>query len=355
MSLSVGVCPSLPLSVPVCPCLSLSVLVCPCLSLSVPVYPCRSLSVSVCPCMPSLYLYVIVRSCLFMSVPVTAFPPFMSLSLSCLIVSCVNICVSHVRMIFCDADFLLHPPGIISSFYMVNTVYSNQQASSFSLTIWYHCFLNFRLISFHLALDLYLQEGTKKKRRHDCTEKKKMFFSSSPHPSRSNWGWSHRWWFWPHMEKLQNLFQRRGLPHTNFWFLFMLLLVLSLLPQPLETNTWPLCCQMVCWLGVGKDMKALSQNYFCQNVRLSVRLSVCLSICVLTFEVPFKRFFAPISQSRMSNIFRDSESLGKSNGKNWSQIWTFLFESCLKSPHKKSFFLLILLYKTLWKPRFPLD
>ena len=40
----------------------------------------------------------------------------------------------------------------------------------------------------------------------------------------------------------------------------------------------------------------------------------------LTFEVPFKRLFAPTSQSWMSNIFRESESLGKSSGKKWSQI-----------------------------------
>ena len=37
-----------------------------------------------------------------------------------------------------------------------------------------------------------------------------------------------------------------------------------------------------------------------------------------------------------------------------SQIWTFLFENCLKSPRKKSFFLLILPYKTWWKLRFPM-
>ena len=49
-------------------------------------------------------------------------------------------------------------------------------------------------------------------------------------------------------------------------------------------------------------------------------MSVCLSVRLFTFEVPFKRLFAPTSQSRMSNIFRDSESLGKSNGKKWSQI-----------------------------------
>ena len=45
-----------------------------------------------------------------------------------------------------------------------------------------------------------------------------------------------------------------------------------------------------------------------QNVRLRVRLSVRL----FNFEVPFKRLFAPTSRSWMSNIFRDSESLGKS-------------------------------------------
>ena len=58
---------------------------------------------------------------------------------------------------------------------------------------------------------------------------------------------------------------------------------------------------------------------------MSVCLSICPSVRVFTFEVPFKRLFAPTSQSRMSNIFRDSESLGKSNGKTWPQIWTFLF------------------------------
>ena len=76
--------------------------------------------------------------------------------------------------------------------------------------------------------------------------------------------------------------------------------------------------------------------YVCPSVRLSVRLSVCL----FTFEVPFNGLFAPSSRSRMSNIFRDSESLGKSNGKKWSQIWNFFFENCQKSPRKKKFFFL---------------
>jgi hypothetical protein len=72
-----------------------------------------------------------------------------------------------------------------------------------------------------------------------------------------------------------------------------------------------------------------------QNVRLCVCLSVCLSVCLFTFQVLFNGLFAPTSQSRMSNIFRDSKTLGKSKGKKWSQIWTFLFENCLKSPRKK--------------------
>ena len=37
------------------------------------------------------------------------------------------------------------------------------------------------------------------------------------------------------------------------------------------------------------------------------------------FEVPFKYLFVPTSRSRMSNIFRALEFLGKSNGKKWSK------------------------------------
>ena len=64
-----------------------------------------------------------------------------------------------------------------------------------------------------------------------------------------------------------------------------------------------------------------------------------------TFEVPFNGLFAPTSRSRMCNILRDSESLGKSNGKKWSQIWTILFQNCLKSPRKKKFF------SSLWQKK----
>ena len=75
-----------------------------------------------------------------------------------------------------------------------------------------------------------------------------------------------------------------------------------------------------------------------RNVRLSVCLSVRLCVCLFIFEVPFNGLFAPTSWSRMSNIFRGSETLGKSNGKKWSNIWTFLFGSGLKSPRIFFFF-----------------
>ena len=80
----------------------------------------------------------------------------------------------------------------------------------------------------------------------------------------------------------------------------------------------------------------------CLSVSPSVCLSVRLSVCLFTFKVPFNGIFAPTSLSRMSNIFRDSESLGKSNGKKWSRIWTFMLENCLKLPHKKKYFFLSL-------------
>ena len=53
----------------------------------------------------------------------------------------------------------------------------------------------------------------------------------------------------------------------------------------------------------------------CRFVHMSVCVCVCLSVCVclFTFEVPFKRLFAPTSRSQNSKTIRDSESLGKSN------------------------------------------
>ena len=71
---------------------------------------------------------------------------------------------------------------------------------------------------------------------------------------------------------------------------------------------------------------ALWANAFYKSKCPSVCLFVDVYVHVFTFEVPFNGLFSPTSRSRMSNIFRDSESLGKSNGKKWSHIWTFFFE-----------------------------
>ena len=86
---------------------------------------------------------------------------------------------------------------------------------------------------------------------------------------------------------------------------------------------------------------------------LSISVNVRLRVCVFTFEVPFKHLFAPTSRSWMSNIFRDLESLGEKVMER-SDLY-ILFESGLKLPGYFFFFLVILPYKTLWKPHFPVD
>ena len=65
--------------------------------------------------------------------------------------------LNRVTTIFCGTDFFLNfpSPGIISFFYMDNALSSNRQADFFSLTIFYHWFLSWRLIfyPFHWTLD----------------------------------------------------------------------------------------------------------------------------------------------------------------------------------------------------------
>ena len=71
---------------------------------------------------------------------------------------------------------------------------------------------------------------------------------------------------------------------------------------------------------------------------LVVAMSVCMYVCLSLLPIyALMYMFAPTSRSRMSKIFRDSESLGKSSGKKWSQNWTFLLGSGLKSQCKKKF------------------
>ena len=66
------------------------------------------------------------------------------------------------------------------------------------------------------------------------------------------------------------------------------------------------------------DLKFFAQKWF--KIAAAKKLFTDLLFNLFTFEVPFKRLVAPTSRSRMSNIFRDSESLGKSHGKEWSEM-----------------------------------
>ena len=67
--------------------------------------------------------------------------------------------------------------------------------------------------------------------------------------------------------------------------------------------------------------------------------SVCPSVRLFTFEVPFNGLCAPTSRSRMSNIFTDSESLGKKNGRSGLRYEHFCLKIVENRVAKKSFFL----------------
>ena len=73
------------------------------------------------------------------------------------------------------------------------------------------------------------------------------------------------------------------------------------------------------------------------SVCLWVCRSVCLCVCSL-LRYRLNVFLPPLPEVGCPIFFRDSESLGKSNGKKLSNICTFLFKNCLKSLHKKIFF-----------------
>ena len=125
-----------------------------------------------------------------------------------------------------------------------------------------------------------------------------------------------------------------------------------------KMNHMGLTVHHVTWLKVKKRHCASSWYYYLVNKNMAniwftsfhrigplgrfdlvVAISVCLCLCVsVPFHVVyFEAYFAPTSQSWMSNIFRDSEFMGKSAGKKWSQNWTFILGCGLKSPRKKKF------------------
>ena len=77
---------------------------------------------------------------------------------------------------------------------------------------------------------------------------------------------------------------------------------------------------------------------------------ICVSVCPSHF-VHSVCTSSP-SQSPMSKLFRYSEPLGKSNAKKWSQIWTFLLKNGLKSPRQFFFFYNFFHFCTLFKRHF---
>ena len=90
------------------------------------------------------------------------------------------------------------------------------------------------------------------------------------------------------------------------------------------------------------------------NVKVADHESKPLSALklLLVFLTPFSGHFAPTSRSPMCKLFRFSESLGKCNEKKWSQIWKLLLTKGVKSPRQKTpkFFHCFTPFKRLFAP-----
>ena len=98
------------------------------------------------------------------------------------------------------------------------------------------------------------------------------------------------------------------------------------------------------WNSWGKlvERRGLRFEFFLKNgLKSPPRKKLFTDKKKFTFELQFKHHFAPTSQKLMSNFFKDSELLGKSSGKKWSQMWIVLLKNGLKMPWQKKFFLQI--------------
>ena len=96
------------------------------------------------------------------------------------------------------------------------------------------------------------------------------------------------------------------------------------------------------WMRMGfpevfKEL-TLWANSFYKSESPYVCLCVCVFVCPSHFLTPFNGIFAPTSRIPMSKLFRFLGSLGKNNGKKWSQIWKLLFIKGVISPRQKKFF-----------------
>ena len=156
---------------------------------------------------------------------------------------------------------------------------------------------------------------------------------------------------YPNFVKLTKLRDRIDVKYLFCSFLLFVISIIVLLLwaiwEPLTFFGWILS---TCYLKIkhmGETDADSSTNIFSLNrptgrIRSSSRIvfvCVCLCVCLSPFhKVDFEAYFSPTSRSWGSKIFRNSESLGKSAGKKWSQNWTFLLGSGLKLPRKKKFF-----------------
>ena len=85
-------------------------------------------------------------------------------------------------------------------------------------------------------------------------------------------------------------------------------------------------------------LKAHFLFFLTKDFAISSLFLFCVFVCSFTL---FNGLFAPTSWSPMSKLFRYSESLAKSNGKNCSQMWTSLLKNGVKLPRQKKFLQII--------------
>ena len=61
---------------------------------------------------------------------------------------------------------------------------------------------------------------------------------------------------------------------------------LNLLPQPFQANIWPLCCQILCWIGICKNLKRCHRHYRGEP-------SLSLVLCSLTLSPSSNNMISP--------------------------------------------------------------
>ena len=93
------------------------------------------------------------------------------------------------------------------------------------------------------------------------------------------------------------------------------------------------------------------------SISWHVRVFVCLFVCLsVTLSHSLEQSFCYHFPKSNVQTFWYSESLGKSNGKEWSQIWILLLIKGVKWPPQKKFFdgffYLFILFKRLFVPTF---